>query len=409
VNVHAIAEGPKEPVPDHTAQADNVLCLLSVKKLCVLNSTQEIQALEQAWRKLEINNAVAPSVFESFEWVSSWCKTHLTGDGESQIRVFAGFQNDELEFLLPLAKSSHFGTTILHWMTEPIGQYGDILCAAKDNTDDWMSLALAEIAKDKSIDILHLRHVRKDGLLEAFAITRMSDGKYYEQAPFLDLTQFQNEIEYDARYTPVQRKRRKKIRKHLEKIGPLSFLKLEEPNSVDASIETALSEKNKWLSDRGRLNRIMGSPRHLEFLKELARNSTNSFALCMTELKAGDMPVSWEIAFQYRKTHFAYVTAHVNALTELSPARLHMDYSQRAAREAGREKFDLMVPHDVHKESWCSGMVEVNDYYLGLTAKGHIYGGVYLGKLRPLVRHIYHALPHIALRALQSCSGTFKS
>jgi CelD/BcsL family acetyltransferase involved in cellulose biosynthesis len=48
--------------------------------------------------------------------------------------------------------------------------------------------------------------------------------------------------------------------------------------------------------------------------------------MVVTELRAGDRPVSWEISFRYGGTHFAYITSHACDLTDLSPGRLHFDY-----------------------------------------------------------------------------------
>jgi CelD/BcsL family acetyltransferase involved in cellulose biosynthesis len=407
VNIHTTAKKLNYLAPVRPAQSAGLVSFMRGNQLVILTSTADIYELEGPWRKLEKENALPASVFESFEWISSWCKTHVNNEGPDQVQAYAGYHNGELVFLLPLAKSSQHGMTVLQWITEPLGQYGDVLCAKGQDVSDWMRKALATIRADKSIDLLRLRHVRQDGLIEKFAKTEFLDGKYYERAPYLDLNLFYNENEYDARYTSTQRKRRKKIRKHLEEKGAVTFDKLTALNEVDAAINASIFEKNAWLSDRGRFNRIMGCPHHVNFLKVLARTSSDSFSMSTTELKAGGNPVSWEIAFQYRGTHFAYITSHVNALTDLSPGRLHMDLSQRAALASGQIKFDLMVPYDQHKESWSSAMIDVNDYYLGLSPKGKIYGAVFLRTLRPLLRQVYHNLPTWALLTIQSAGRLF--
>jgi CelD/BcsL family acetyltransferase involved in cellulose biosynthesis len=379
------------------------------KKIDVLTSAAEILAIKDEWRTLEIENAIPASVFQSHEWVRAWCATYFSADDGDKIKVYAGYQNGELVFLLPLAKSSHNGVTVLQWLTEPLGQYGDVLCAKGQDVSEWMRLALSSIKKENATDVLRLRHVRQDGLVENYAKADMLDGKYHERAPYLDLRAYKNETEYDARYTSVQRKRRKKIRKRLEEKGAVTFNKLRCSMDIDKAIETAILEKNNWLSDRGRYNRIMGCPRHVNFLKSLAKTATDSFSMTTTELSAGNSAVSWEIAFRYRGTHFAYITSHVNALTDLSPGRLHMDLSQRAALADHQSKFDLMVPYDQHKESWCSAMINVNDYYLGLSPKGRVYGAGYLRVLRPIVRNIYYKMPPWSLRLLQSCTARLTS
>jgi hypothetical protein len=82
-----------------------------------------------------------------------------------------------------------------------------------------------------------------------------------------------------------------------------------------------------------------------------------------------------------------------------------MDQSQRLSLADGMKKFDLMVPNDPHKDSWCSGKVDVNDYYRAFTAKGRLFGAAYLSWLRPLMRKVYYNLPPKALAALRPLIG----
>jgi CelD/BcsL family acetyltransferase involved in cellulose biosynthesis len=62
--------------------------------------------------------------------------------------------------------------------------------------------------------------------------------------------------------------------------------------------------------------------------------------------------VSHELGLRYRGRHCAFITGHDPELTNLSPARLHMDRSQRQALADGVSTFDLMVPGDPYKSSW---------------------------------------------------------
>ena len=173
----------------------------------------------------------------------------------------------------------------------------------------------------------------------------------------------------------------------------------------DAALTDAIAEKNLWLEERGRQNRALKSPQLLKFLKDLSRANGGYLEVETSELRAGDRPVSWEVGFNFRGTHFAYITSHVNALTDLSPGRLHMDLSQRHCIRNGQKKFDLMVPHDQHKESWSSGFVKTADYYVALTMLGQIYGQVYLRTLRPIIRRMYYNSPKWLLRLVKPIFG----
>ncbi len=221
-----------------------------------------------------------------------------------------------------------------------------------------------------------------------------------EKAPSLDLTRFATDADYDARYTPVQRKRRKKIRKALEELGPVTFTQLPNGTLTDTAMRQAIDEKNAWLADRGRINRVLGCPGHWAFLKNLSRRMAGTVEVVVTELKAGDEAVSWEVGFRHRGKHYGYITSHMNKHTDLSPGRLHMDMSQRACLAAGMTEYDLMVPNDAHKESWSSGTMDTNDYYLPLSLQGAVVGHVYIRTIRPVLRKIYYSLDASTLRKL---------
>jgi CelD/BcsL family acetyltransferase involved in cellulose biosynthesis len=378
-----------------------VMAKLLPQVIKIVSTVDDFHKIEDDWRKLEIENLGRSTVFQSYDWIKAWCDAYLQPEAKSEIFILTGYQGVKLVFALPLIKSRKAALTVLDWLTDPIGQYGDALCAKSESLQSWLAAAFDQIRKTKGIDLVRLRHVRDTSTIADYAKQHMQDAKYYERAPYLDLAAFKSESDYDARYTSTQRKRRKKIRKSLEDMGPVSFEVIPAGVACERAIEQSIVEKNAWLSDRGRFNRVMGCTRHVEFLKSLSRISNTKFRAVTTELKAGGKPVSWEIGFRYNGTHFAYITSHVNALTDLSPGRLHMDLSQRQALADGQTVFDLMVPYDVHKESWSSGTIPTNDYFHPITAKGWIYGQGYLKTLRPLIRKLYYSLPPKILRLLQ--------
>ena len=362
-----------------------------------------LEQLKAAWIDLETRCAAAPSVFQSFDWCFQWAKSYASPSAVDpvELHILLGYQAAKLVFILPLIRRHNQGVKLLCWLTDPHGQYGDILCDKDEDAADWMKSALEFCTNEGKADIIYLRHVRVNANLSDFAQSQMTDAQLNEQAPYLDLSAFKTNADYDDRYTSTQKKRRKKIRKALEDLGPVNFKTLDQPNAIDQAIATSISEKNAWLKERGRYNRVMGCPNHVEFLQSLARLENHPLELVVTELSAGDTPASWDINFRYRGTNYCYITSHVNALSDLSPGRLHMDQSQRASLSAGMHTFDLMVPNDKHKDSWCSGKINVNDYYYPLNAKGRLFGAAYLSWLRPLLRKAYYNLPQKALLAIQ--------
>jgi hypothetical protein len=74
-----------------------------------------------------------------------------------------------------------------------------------------------------SIDVIYLRHVREDSFAHQFASRHMQPTGYSEDSTAMELSAFASEQDYLARYTKVQRRRRKKIANAIEKLGPFSF------------------------------------------------------------------------------------------------------------------------------------------------------------------------------------------
>jgi CelD/BcsL family acetyltransferase involved in cellulose biosynthesis len=360
--------------------------------ITLAQTAAQLRVLAQDWHALEQENQIAPHAFQTFDWCLAWSETYIEEQqGADRLQVIAGYDDNRLVFAFPLMATQRMGQRALVWLTEPFGQYGDVLCAKGQNAKLWIDAALSLMKRFKDVDLIHLRHVREDSIIAKHGLAELINARVPEQAPYLDLTAYPTEADYDARYTSQQRKRRKKIRRALDQFGDVTFRVLPAGITADAAMQTALTEKSDWLSARGRVNRVMSCPGHLRFLKNLSRKN-GPLQFVVSELSAGGKPVSWEIGFRSQGVHFAYITSHLNKHTDLSPGRLHMDLSQRACLADGLQRFDLMIPNDAHKESWSSAKIETNDYYIPVSAKGALYGHLYLRLIRPMARDVYYWL-----------------
>lgn len=352
------------------------------------------------WRALEETCQVPPTVFQSYDWLKTWAESHITPNSDIQLFVVVGYLANRLVYAMPLCINNSHGMRILSWASQPIGQYGDVLCDNAVDVSQWTSAAVVFIKQQKQADLLRLRHVRATSNVGPHAERQWYDAKLYERAPAMDLTRFSNEAHYDARYDAEQRRRRKRIRIKIEKIGPITY-EVVGTNEVAETIDQALDEKLKWLKQRGRYSTAFHCPNHAVFLKTLALKPSATSHTIITRLSAGGKPVSWEVGIIYQGTQYLYLTSHMANLTDLSPGRLTFDLSQRQALQSGVKTYDLMIPYDKHKESWATAAEPVNDFYLPLTLSGAFYGHLYIGWLRPLLRKAYNALPKSALQNLQ--------
>jgi CelD/BcsL family acetyltransferase involved in cellulose biosynthesis len=346
---------------------------------------------------IELEQSAVGSVFQSFAWVSQWCAANIAKGSTNELLIVTGYHFNKLVFVWPLMKNHSHGLRTAEWLTSPSGQYGDVILADGYDCDQWHNAAVNMLRNSGEIDILRLRHVRHGSKFHAFAIRNMVGAQNPERAPYMDLTLYASAEEYEARYTSTQRKRRKKIRKELETFGDVSFTRLQGGTETDRAIDMALDHKIAWLTERGRVNRVLHCPAHRDFLKGLARTNT----AIVSEITVGGKAISWEIGFRFGGTHFAYITSHDNAMTDYSPGRLHMHHSQLLCLADGLKRFDLMIPHDAHKESWATGMVSTDDYFLPLSWRGSLQGYGYLKSIRPLLRKAYYKMPKSVLAALR--------
>ncbi|HEY4995337.1 MAG TPA: GNAT family N-acetyltransferase [Aestuariivirga sp.] len=388
------------PDQSHYAPATDANGLPLGAQISLITNPLALMHLAKAWRELEQTCHIPPTVFQSYDWVKTWADIHLTAQANEKLFIIVGHLNNRLVYVMPLSLSKRRGLRMLTWLTQPIAQYGDILCDKSIDAAKWTEAAINFIKQQNHVDLIRLRHVRATSNIGAYAAAHLYDAKLHEQAPTMDLTRFATEAAYDARYDGDQRRRRRRIRAKIEKLGVVAYETLGAAE-VSSNIDQALEEKRKWLAERGRYNCVFSHSTHAEFLKAMARQQISSIETVTTRLSAGDRPVTWEIGFVYQGTQYQYLTSHMADLTDLSPSRLAFDLSQRQALRNGVKNYDLMVPYDPHKESWATRCEPVNDFYLPLTASGAFYGHVYVGTLRPMLRKAYKALPQSVLRRLQ--------
>lgn len=357
----------------------------TAETIAVARTTAEIEALERPWRALETSAARCSHAFQSYDWCRAWIRS-LASERESPYVVTVR-RGSELRLVWPLMRTRVGPITVLRWLSDPFCQYGDVIAAGSE-PEVLIARAWRWIAENVGADVVRLRHVRQDAVAHGFLAGRFRTSGETACAPFMDLTAFACESAYEARYSKEQRRRRKRIRGELEAFGPLNFSLIEDGARRDQAIEQAVAAKRAWLAERGLHSRPLASGELPAFLRDLGRADRN-LRLVISVLSAGARDVAFEIGLRFKQRHYGFITAHDLTLTDASPARLHMDLSQRRAVSDGVSIFDLMVPGDPHKASWSSGSVPVRDFHAGLTLAGGLYCKAYLEVLRPSLRAAY--------------------
>ena len=369
-----------------------------------LRTLSDIEAAKKAWRRLEDEAARSFHLFQSYDWCSSWIRNYAQGNDCYSIHVVTVWRGSDMVCLWPMMTTCVGPLCILRWLSDPYGQYGDALIHPDVDRDKTLGLVWRELCAIPGVDAIRLRHVREDANTCSFLKKNAINGGPYDSAPFLDMEKFPDEAAYEARYSRQQRRRRKRIAKGLSAIGEISFGATSAKTGLDDAITRAIDEKRHWLKERGLISKPVMSEEINRFARSLFADS-ESLQPVMSVLKAGSREISWEIGLRYKGRHCGFITAHDHTLTDKSPARLHMDQSQRLAIRDGCRIFDLMVPGDPHKKTWSSDTVRTSDFHQPLKLRGRIFAFVYLNLLRPVARKLYHDSPSKIRRRLMNLIG----
>lgn len=361
----------------------------------IVTDPAHLLALGPEWKSLEARAARPDNVFQSFAWCGTWARHYLADSPVAELATLIGRRDGELVLVWPLMIDRHGPFRVLKWLSDPFGQYGDVLVSPDIDPDAWLAPAWRRLKSLPGLDSVSLRHVRADAAIHPFLAASCATSIAEQAAPWLDLSAFADPEAYDGRYTREQRRRRRRIRRSLEGFGPLGFrLDTACPAYAD-TIAAGIAEKRRWLSERGLVSPVIEDARLPAFLGDL----DGGFGVAST-LSCGNRPAAFEIALHYGNCHFSYLTAHDRVLRDFSPARLHMDCSQKWCLENGLNRFDLMVPSDDHKRTWSNAAVTVRDFLSPVSHRGRIYAQLYLRRLRPLARRAYLGLDRRLRRPL---------
>ncbi len=358
-----------------------------------VSTLAELCTLEAEWKTLEDRLCDSQLVFQSFDWCSTWSEVFLPVCPHLQLCVFTVRRSGQLLAILPCMIDRTNGLKVLRWLSEPYAQYGGMLCDPTANVTAICSALMDAIANQHSIDLVYLRHVRASSASWSLAATHLHPTGYHEIAPFMDLSAFDTDEAYLARYTKSQRRRRKKISNAISQLGTVTFRKLTSGTEFEKICNHLIVNKRTWIAERGLHTTALHAPQLERFVTELSRREASRLETILSETLADGRSISHELGLRYKGRHCAFITAHDPELTDLSPARLHMDGSQRLALADGMTTFDLMVPGDPYKESWSSGNVAVADFASPLTLRGRLHHTFYLRLLRPIMRKAYLKAP----------------
>lgn len=377
------------PVVD-VAAAERVVAGLAAPDLECIETIEALDDLREDWMRLEQAAARPQNFFQSHSWCSAWARVYLNDSGSAALKTIVGRVNGRVVMIWPLMVVRHGPVTVLKWLSDPVGQYGDVLLDPAVDTEDWLTSAWIRIGHDPDIDAIALRGVREDARVHAFLAARCDAPTEQQLAPQLNLKPFATVEDHTRSLSKNQRSQRKKLLNRLRSSGPVSF----EIHRGDAHFETAVSQalafKKEWLEANGFASGIVGDPRYERFLLELGRADPEAVAAGV--LTCAGEPLSIDIAYAYRQRYYGTVIAENAAADARSPVKVHFDLRQKRCISDGFTEFDLMAPETDFKQHWTDGTTVVRDFVAPINLWGFFYCTVFLRTLRPFFKQIYYGV-----------------
>jgi CelD/BcsL family acetyltransferase involved in cellulose biosynthesis len=353
-------------------------------------------ALEAEWNDLFRRAGRDTQLFQTFNWNWHWANHYLApapGEGRRRsLAVVTVRRNGRLVMVWPLVAERVAGLQVLHWMGEPVGQYGDVLAEAAPDTPQIMRQAWHFIATALGADALFLRKVRADAtvspLLRELGLRRTA----VAEAPFLDLASAPNFAGYEQRYSAKARKNRRRLLRRLEERGALIVERHTSGAQARAGALEAIALKRAWLEASGRLSPALADSRFAAFFADAAEGRGRPAGCGVSVLKSNGETVGIAIDVTCGDRRAAHVIVHDARLDAFSPGTLLLQEWIRGASADRIATFDLLAPAYAYKLDWADATVAVEDFALGLTLPGRAYVYVYLGALRQRLKAAAEAL-----------------
>ena len=360
-------------------------------------------ALKDDWNRLYQDNAKSTQPFLSFAWNRHWLRHYFAGQSHPlgvQLAVVVGRRDGRAVVIWPLVTRRMAGMTYLHWMGQPVSQYGDVLVEASDASQQLLSDSWDVIAARLAPDVITLRKVRSDAAVAELLKKKGAVATLTEQAPFVataGITSFEN---FELCYSAKARKNRRRLLRRLEEKGAVEFVHVSNGPEAMVLVSQAIGLKRAWLGERGLLSPALHDHRFEEFFVAVATRGDEAGCL-VSVLKFNGRPAAIMVSVKGEQRLAGHIFAYDLALEKAGVGVLLLEECLRFAIDHGYAAFDLLAPGDAYKYDWCDQHVEVRDWALASSMRGHLFTRLYLAHVREQVKQTAKRLPSPVRRILR--------
>ena len=357
----------------------------------IVRTRAAFDALACDWNDLFARAGRSSQLFQQFNWNWHWCNHYLEA-GDTALAVLAVHRAGRLVMVWPLVTERVTGLTRLTWMGAPVSQYGDVLI---DHVDEPLSLlraGWAHVVAAIKPDVVDLPRVRADAAIAPLLAEIGAQPTRHQRAPYLDLRSAPDFDTYMQRHSGKSRKKRRALAKKLAEQGA-QFTKYTEGEKARETVARAIAMKREQLTERGIISPPLVDPRMQNFFADAADGNERPAGLVAYALEFDGDQAAIDVLLDCKGRIATHVFAYQ---TKYAKDRVGAYILERTIEQAfadGRDTFDLLAPADEYKLRWADGTVDVIDWAVPVSFKGHVYTRVYLQVVRPMLKSLTNALP----------------
>lgn len=323
------------------------------------------------WLAFEVS-ALA-TLFQSYKWVSAWCRTAAKAYGEQPLIITGHDSTGQLALIWPMAIVQRSGAYVLTWLGQAASNYNFGLYR-RDIIGQIGQAEVREIfaqieSHRPDIDAIHFRLQPLEWNGVKNPLVQLPSYPAARRAYALDLSP-----DFDSFYASIfnSRSRGKHRRKerNLAKAGEVKIAIAETEMERLEVLEIFLRQKAIKLRNQDRSN-AFSDPRMQEFYRELARDTHDGAPFEYTSVSVGDTVAATFHGTRFQdKFYFLNTSMDLGELKQWSPAFILL--RQHIAQQCGKGTavFDFGPGENEYKAAWNVYEVPLFETYLTLSARG---------------------------------------
>ena len=213
-------------------------------------------------------------------------------------------------------------------------------------------------------------------------------------APYLSFAGAASFDDVERRFSSKERSSRRRLMRRLEEAGEIEFVTEASGELAKTFVRQAFALKTQSLQRRGSYSPALDDPNMRAFFIDAMTSVERPVGPMINAVLCDGVPIGVALSFTCKGEGFGHILAHDTAYEKQGAGVILAEQIFRTAQARGLARFDMLAPADAFKLKWASATVGLDDWAIPLTRKGSWFVGVWLGRLRPALKHLTDTAPH---------------